>query len=76
MPPGLSKSLQVRPLSRADEDDDSYSDEESAAHFDLQLVCDRPPVLETRTSAQVVKAVGSAIHRWGAREAFRSLSAL
>ncbi|OLP83956.1 Protein polyglycylase TTLL10 [Symbiodinium microadriaticum] len=67
MPPGLSKSLQVRPLSRADEDDDSYSDEESAAHFDLQLVCDRPPVLETRTSAQVVKAVGSAIHRVGSK---------
>ena len=61
MPSGLSKSLKIDPLSRIDDEVSSGEDSQDAS--DLQLVCELPPVLETRASAQVVKAVGSALHR-------------
>ena len=63
MPAGLSKSLKIDPLWRIE--DELSSDDDTGSASDLQLVCELPPVLETRASAQVVKAVGSAIHRPG-----------
>ena len=74
MPPGISKSLQVAPLSQFD--DEQSSDEESQYASDLRMVCELPPVLETRASAQVVKAVGSAIHRSEGQLSFCSVDRL